>query len=121
MINMNSSVTAAEAYTGENLEYANTELEVRGEVAGEFALYQNEPNPFKDVTTISFNMPTAANASLKVYDVTGKVLMTKNIAATKGLNTENVTSADINAATGVLYYQVESGDFTATKKMIILD
>ncbi|MBK9582579.1 MAG: T9SS type A sorting domain-containing protein [Saprospiraceae bacterium] len=37
-------------------------------------MFQNEPNPFKGMTTVSFEMPEAATATLSVYDVTGKVV-----------------------------------------------
>ncbi|MBL0101774.1 MAG: T9SS type A sorting domain-containing protein [Saprospiraceae bacterium] len=81
---------------------------------------QNEPNPFKGQTTVSFVMPEAATATLSVYDVTGKVVTVRNIDANKGLNSEIFTREQLGA-TGVLYYTLKSGDFTATKKMIIIE
>jgi hypothetical protein len=65
-------------------------------------------------------MPSAAKASLSVYDVTGKLVTVRNIDASKGLNSEIFTRDNL-ALAGVLYYTLVSGDFTATKKMIIVE
>ncbi len=115
-ITVSSRVTAAEAY--------NSDLEVMSVTFGDedssFALYQNEPNPFDNTTAIGFVLPSAGNATLSVYDVTGRLVMNVNTPGVKGLNTINVTKAELGT-TGVLYYTLESGDFTATKKMIIIE
>ena len=121
-ISINSSRTAAEAYVGEGLEVNNVNVSFRNnegtEIANTYALYQNQPNPFKGVTNISFNLPEAANATLSVYDVTGKVIYRTSADYAKGLNTVRVENL---SASGVLYYQLDSNDFTATKKMIIIE
>ena len=119
-IAMSSSVTAAEAYVGSNLETANARLEVRGGLTKGYALGQNTPNPFKAETTVSFSVPEASQVKFRVYDVTGKVLMAQNINAAKGENVITLRKSDINAS-GVVYYQLESGNFTATKKMVIIE
>jgi hypothetical protein len=117
LISVNSAVTAAEAYQG--TEVLDVALNFGGatQTAG-FELFQNTPNPFNGVTTISFNLPTAATATLTVSDVTGKVLSVINGDYAKGLNQVQFSS---NTATGVLYYTLETADFTATKKMIIVE
>ena len=65
-------------------------------------------------------MAEAGQATFTLYDVTGKVLVVRNETAQKGLNTVEFTSNEIKAS-GIVYYQIESGDFTATKKMIIIE
>lgn len=121
MIDMNSNVTKAESYTGAGMEVSDIELTFRTETAetANYALNQNEPNPFKDVTTVTYEMAEAGTATFTLYDVTGKVLVAQNVKADKGLNTIEFKAAEINA-TGIVYYQIESGDFTATRKMIII-
>jgi len=121
MININSNVTKAESYTGVNMEVSNIELAFRTETSetANYELYQNEPNPFKDVTTVTYEMAEAGDATFTLYDVTGKVLVVENVKADKGLNTIEFRAGDINT-TGIVYYQIESGDFTATRKMIII-
>ncbi|MFK7937098.1 MAG: cohesin domain-containing protein, partial [Saprospiraceae bacterium] len=117
VISVNSAVTAAEAYKAN--EVLDVALNFGGatQTAG-FELFQNTPNPFNGVTTINFNLPTAASATLTVSDVTGKVLSVINGDYAKGLNQVQFSS---NTATGVLYYTLETADFTATKKMIIVE
>lgn len=122
VVSVNSKYTQAEAYVGAGLEVNNVEVAFRNgndlDVANTYALFQNEPNPFRAATNISFNLPEAANATLKVYDVTGKVLYSTSANYAKGMNTVQVTNLD---ASGVLYYQLDSNDFTATKKMIVIE
>jgi len=119
MMTLNSAVTAAESYNG-NLEVGGVSLAVRTAPVASIELYQNEPNPFKGETTVSFMMPEAGVAKLSVYDMTGRQIVVRTIDAVKGLNSEVFTKAQLGVS-GVLYYTLESGDYTATKKMIIVE
>ncbi len=122
VVNVTSKYTVAEAYTGAGLKVNDVNVAFRNgddlEVANTYALFQNEPNPFRGSTTISFNLPEAANASLKVYDVTGKVLYATSADYAKGVNNVRIDGLNVS---GVLYYQLDSDDFTATKKMIVIE
>ncbi|MEO0044049.1 MAG: hypothetical protein RL329_3497, partial [Bacteroidota bacterium] len=121
ILTVGSNLTYAEGYnaTGEsfsvNLKFNN------GKVSGsEFALYQNEPNPFDGTTKIGFNLPESAKATLSIYDVTGKLVKMVEGNYTAGYNALQLTKTDMNV-NGVLYYRLESGNNTATKKMIIME
>jgi hypothetical protein len=57
---------------------------------------------------------------LSIFDVTGKVLVVKEQESVKGYNTISVSSKEIPSA-GVLYYRLDAGEYTATKKMIIIE
>jgi hypothetical protein len=83
-------------------------------------LFQNEPNPFKGQTVVSFNLVEATQATLTVFDVTGKVITNQNIAGVRGYNSVTLSANQLGTS-GVLYYTLESGEFTATKKMIIIE
>jgi len=121
MIDVTSKVTAAEAYVGNALETRDVVIETRGAIAEVAAneLFQNEPNPFRAQTVVGFNLVESAAATVTVFDVTGKVIVQRNIDGVKGYNTVNFT-ADQLGTSGVLYYKLESGDYTDTKKMIIV-
>jgi hypothetical protein len=120
MITLNSKVTEAEAYNTFS-EIKDVKLSFRGlEHAVEFALYQNEPNPFKGNTLIGYDVPQAGAVTLTVFDVTGKVLTVKEQNAVKGYNTISVSSNELPAV-GVMYYRLDAGEYTATKKMIIIE
>ena len=122
MIKVTDRVITPEVYVGSSLETLNVELGIRGSNGLALAneLMQNEPNPFKQSTAISFNLATAGKASLTIRDVAGKVIRTVNGEYAAGMNTISIEKSDINTV-GVLYYTIESGDFSETKKMIIIE
>jgi hypothetical protein len=119
MMSITSEVTKSESYTSD-LKVGRVDLVVRTAEAGEIVLMQNEPNPFKSFTKVSFEMPAAAEATLTVTDVAGKVIVVRNINAERGVNTVEFTREEINVS-GVAFYTLTSGEFTATKKMIIIE
>ncbi len=122
MIDVTSKVTSAEAYVGTSLEVRDVTISTRGDVSTIAAteLFQNEPNPFKGQTVVSFNLAEAAQATLTVFDVTGKVITNQNIAGVRGYNSVTLSANQLGTS-GVLYYTLASGEFTATKKMIIIE
>ena len=87
---------------------------------GEFALYQNTPNPVSVETKIGFNLPTESSAKVTIYNMEGKVIMVKKGDYKAGYNEININKSDLNA-NGVMYYRLETPEHTATKKMIIIE
>jgi len=83
-----------------------------------FALNQNYPNPFNPTTTISFALPTASQYTLTIYNVTGQ-----SVAEFTGAAEAGVKSIEWNAsmnASGVYFYKLTAGNYTSTKKMVLL-
>ncbi len=123
LLAITSDVTTAEAYDAQ-LSSKDISLGVRTEKgvveSGVFELYQNSPNPFAKETVISYRLPQAGAAKLSIYDVTGKVLRVFELNGVKGMNTVKVQKSELNA-TGVLYYQLDAADHTATKRMIVIE
>ena len=122
MMSLGSDVTRSESYAGSEMTTNNLEMSFtngKTAVAG-YALYQNEPNPFKANTVISYNMPEAAKATITLVDVTGKVVYTRTVDALKGMNKVEISRSEVPVS-GVVYYSVKSGDFTATKAMIVIE
>jgi hypothetical protein len=120
MLSISSRYTEAEAYN-EAEEILDVELTFRNGTgtAKDYALHQNEPNPFSEETVISFDLPEAMSATLTVYDVTGKVLRVIEGDYAAGQNNV-VLKANELSVSGVLYYTLDADDFTATKKMVII-
>ena len=83
------------------------------------ALYQNRPNPFDRSTVIGFKLAEKSQARISIFDVTGKVLKVYEAEYDKGYNELILNRKDLSAS-GVLYYQLDTDDFTATKKMILV-
>jgi hypothetical protein len=119
VIQLSSAVTPAVAY-GSQFDAKDITLTNRSAKEDKFALLQNRPNPFQSATWISFVLPEAADATLTITDITGRVLRTINGTYNKGENSIKLESAEIGA-TGVLMYRIESGNYSDTKKMIILE
>jgi YD repeat-containing protein len=86
---------------------------------GKFVLEQNYPNPFNPETKISFSLPQSGKASLKIYDMLGReVAELLNGEMEKG--THAVSFNGRNLSSGVYIYRLQSGDFTQSKKMLLL-
>ncbi len=122
-IAINSEATLAEAYDA-NLDVMEIDLEFRnndGNIAEAtpFVVYQNVPNPFTQSTTVSFTLPTTSQVTITVYDVAGKRLYSTSNSYGQGMNSVilDVNSFDAN---GILYYQVETNEYSATRKMVVL-
>lgn len=84
-----------------------------------FELSQNYPNPFNPVTNIKFSIPKEGYASLKIYDVSGKLVATYLDEYVKaGHYNAEVDRRDLSS--GTYFYTLKSGDFMETKKMVLL-
>jgi hypothetical protein len=84
-----------------------------------YSLNQNYPNPFNPSTKIRFDLPKNSFVTLKVYDITGRLvstLLNENLAA----GTKEYDWNAINMPSGVYFYTIKAGDFTQTKKMILV-
>ncbi len=120
-LSISSRITQAEAYatTGETMDVALNFGAGTVTRAG-FELYQNQPNPFNGETLIGFNLPEAVSATLKVNDVTGRLLKIIEGDFAKGYNQIRLNSGELDGK-GVLSYTLETAEYTATKKMIIVE
>ncbi|AEE48224.1 GEVED domain-containing protein [Haliscomenobacter hydrossis] len=120
VLNISSQLTPAEAYDTQN-EAIGVKLSF-GAISGQdFAvLRQNTPNPFHDETLVGFYLPKAAKAVLTIRDTKGSLVYRTEGNFVKGENKVILKQADLRAS-GVLYYTLETADFTDTKKMILLN
>ncbi len=83
-----------------------------------YELAQNYPNPFNPSTTINFTMKKAGFATLKVFDILGRVVYNEAINATKGNNTVKFNAK--NLTSGVYFYQLNTEGFSKTMKMMLM-
>ncbi len=82
-----------------------------------FELYQNQPNPFNEETTIGFELPEAGNATFLIHDAGGKLLRQISGYYEAGFHQLKLNRDDL--PTGVLSYTLEAGAHRATKRMLI--
>ncbi len=84
-----------------------------------FALAQNYPNPFNPTTTINFSVGKASNVKLTVYNLLGQKVATL-LDNRMDPGTYAVQFDARNFASGVYFYRLQAGDFTSSKKMLLL-
>ena len=82
-------------------------------------LRQNYPNPFNPTTVISYQLPKSGYVTLKVYDELGKEIAVL-VDEQKSAGFYNVTFNGSSLASGIYLYKLNVGNFTDTKKLIIL-
>jgi len=102
-----------------NFEYHNLDGIVEIGVPSKFDLSQNYPNPFNPVTKINFDLPKSGNVSIKVYDMLGKEVKTL-IDEFKDAGYYNITFDASNLPSGVYFYRLTSGEFSAVKKLVLM-
>ncbi|MDG2448372.1 MAG: T9SS type A sorting domain-containing protein, partial [Saprospiraceae bacterium] len=78
------------------------------------------PNPFTQSTSIGFMLAKDAEATINIFDVTGKLVKGYTGSFAKGLNTITIDKGDLNS-TGVLYYTLDTKEFTSTRRMVLID
>jgi hypothetical protein len=84
-----------------------------------YSLDQNYPNPFNPSTSFTYQVGKAGFVSVKVYDLLGREVATL-VNEVKQAGSYPVTWNAANFGTGVYFYKMHSGSFTATKKMILM-
>lgn len=122
VIDVNSAELNAAAYTN-NLDVLDIKLRFGDNetknASYDFELLQNVPNPFSTTTTISFTLPSTQYVELAILDVSGTTINTIEGVYSAGLNTLKINVEDLKV-NGVLYYQLTTEGYTATKKMVVV-
>ncbi len=88
-------------------------------IPGSFRLFQNYPNPFNPTTSIRYQLSKNSLVSLKIYDALGREV---EPLVDKYQNAGSY-SISFNASTlpsGLYFYRLDAGSFTATKKMMLV-
>ena len=117
MLGVSGSITRAEAYTDAGRQGVAFRFGGKTISGVGFELYQNQPNPFVNKTFVGFFLPEAAEATLSIFDETGRIVYQQKGQFAKGENSISLDRALINT-TGMLYYKLETSTDSATKKMI---
>jgi len=89
-----------------------------------FALAQNYPNPFNPTTTVAFDLPERCIVKLSVFNLLGQEITTLVDRAFPAGSHEVIWNGRNNSgmpvASGVYFYRLETGSFTAARKMVLL-
>lgn len=86
----------------------------------DYRLEQNYPNPFNPSTTIKWQLASASNVTIKLFNSLGEELQTLfNEFQQAGIYSKSIT-LNSELPSGVYFYKIQAGDFNETKKMILL-
>ncbi|MBK6771859.1 MAG: T9SS type A sorting domain-containing protein [Ignavibacteria bacterium] len=89
------------------------------EIPGNYKLYQNYPNPFNPSTKIKYDIKIDGLVTLKVYNILGmEVASLVNEVKQAGRYEAEFNGS--NLGSGVYYYRLQAGDFSETKRMLLL-
>lgn len=107
------------------LAQGGTSVQTREGIPTEFTLEQNYPNPFNPTTNIRFSLPKTSVVSLVIYNALGQKVAT--LIEGKEFNAGNYNytwngkdSNGNNLSSGIYFYQLNTKDFSVTKKMMLL-
>ena len=89
-----------------------------------FTLHQNYPNPFNTVTKLDYDLPEDAMVNITVFDMMGKVVRTlvndQQSAGYKTLQWNAMSNSGQPVSSGLYIYTIQTGEFSKTRKMILL-
>ncbi len=84
-----------------------------------FQLYQNYPNPFNPSTIINYQLPTNSHVTLKVYDILGREVVTL-VDRSESAGYRSVKFNASSLSSGVYFYRLQAGQFTAVRRLMII-
>ncbi|MGE5456838.1 MAG: T9SS type A sorting domain-containing protein, partial [Methanococcaceae archaeon] len=84
-----------------------------------YYMFQNYPNPFNPSTKIRYSIPEESHVSIKVYNILGK-LVRELVNEIKPAGDHEVIFKDNDLASGTYIYSIKAGNFSSTRKMILL-
>jgi len=120
-IGISSSITLAEAYDTRDelmdvrLQFSNQELNKN------LRLFQNRPNPFREQTIISFQLPTSTEGTISIFDINGQLLKSYYGKYAQGYNEVAIDLSEIHTQTGVHYYHLTTPvTKRLSQKMVII-
>jgi hypothetical protein len=89
-----------------------------------YVLHQNYPNPFNPITTLSYDLPEDALVNITIYDMMGKQTRTlinnRQAAGYRSVQWNGTNSTGQPASAGLYLYTIQAGDYSQTKKMVLL-
>jgi Zn-dependent metalloprotease len=98
--------------------------EIENGIPTVFALKGNYPNPFNGKTEIRFDLPAQSDVELTIFDIAGRIVFnhtyTKLAAGSQVINWDSKSSAGLELASGIYLYKIQTNDFIASQKMLLL-
>ena len=90
----------------------------------DFSLLQNYPNPFNPETVIQYALPRPSDVNIVIYNILGQEVRRWDIVGQSAgyhrVRWDGTDALGNRVASGVYQYRLQAGDFTATRKMVLL-
>lgn len=115
VIGTNAVAYAEKYFSGEIIGVS----EFEDGIPNKFALRQNYPNPFNPVTTVKFSMPKSGYVLLTIYNLLGEQIV-RLVDSYQPAGVHIVNWDASNMVSGIYIYRLQAGDFTQTRKMVLL-
>jgi hypothetical protein len=94
-------------------------VQINTYIPKEYKLMQNYPNPFNPTTKINYQLPITNYVKLSIYDILGReITVLVNEKQSPGMYEVDWDAS--NYASGVYFYTMQAGDYSETKKMLIV-
>jgi hypothetical protein len=106
-----------ESLVNSDLSFTATQDEIPA--ITKFSLDQNYPNPFNPITTIQYSVSKDSYVSLGIYDLQGR-LVQNLVDGFQKIGSHQVQWEAYNFPSGVYFYRIKTGNFTAVKKCILM-
>ena len=101
-----------------------TSVTTNNSIPLQYQLDQNYPNPFNPSTTINYNLSAIGNVKIKIYDILGREVVTLVNAQKPAGKYQAIWNGTDNfgnkVTSGIYFYTIRTGNFTASKKMVLM-
>ncbi|REL33483.1 T9SS C-terminal target domain-containing protein [Rhodohalobacter sp. SW132] len=102
-------------------DWVSTSSEIiAGDIPTTISLKQNYPNPFNPATTIQYDLATASNVQIDVFDMLGRKVATLVNNDFQQAGTYRVNFDASNLSSGIYIYMLKAGDISQTKRMTLI-
>ena len=118
MVSISDTGVESQTYLNNEVSYDSAEIFWNTDI-GEFALYQNTPNPWTESTDICFKIPIDSEVTINVRSINGQLIKTFNGYYNSGIHSVKLNDEDL-IQSGVYYYEMRYGNHVVLEKMILL-
>jgi aryl-phospho-beta-D-glucosidase BglC (GH1 family) len=94
-------------------------VNIKKSIPDKYSLEQNYPNPFNPATVITYHLPLECHVKLNIYDLLGRNVITL-IDENENSGIYNVKFNGSNLSSGIYFYQLEAGNYSAARKLILI-
>lgn len=121
MVNSMNNAVFAGTSNGAVLKLNDSPNSVNGnlEIPNNFSLEQNYPNPFNPATTIEFSIASREQVTLNIYNVIGELVETL-VNEQLEAGSYKINFNGVNLTSGMYIYHIQAGNFSASKKMMLI-